>query len=209
MVSRSGTCALVLLGPPAAATPLRWLFPGRPWVRWLAERRSELGAACLAYALVHAGTYLMGKGDVALVLREARQGWVLAGWAALGLFLAFAATTDDAAARALRRSWRRLHRSGLAHDWLDRVHRALARAHRVVYLGASLVVLHWLLSAFDPLTMQVQTVLRAEGYYDGPIDGIIGVRSRAAIEKLQSDRGIPVTGMISPELLDHLGIVPN
>ena len=85
----------------------------------------------------------------------------------------------------------------------------LKRWHRVVYVGAALVLVHWGLSAFEPLTMQVQTALHDYGYYDGPIDGIIGPMSRAALERFQKDHGIEVTGTITGEVLDVVGIVPN
>ncbi len=70
-------------------------------------------------------------------------------------------------------------------------------------------MLHWAFSAFDPLTVQVQTALRAYGYYNGPIDGIIGPQSREALTWLQRDHGLTVTGGITQEVLDLVGIVPN
>ena len=208
-VSRSGIWSAVLLVPTTAVTPLRLVFRPRPWLLWLAERRGDLGLASFSYAAAHAAAYVIGKNDLGLILREAGQSWLLAGWAALAIFLTFAASTEDAAVRLLRRSWRWLHRFDSASAVLVMVHRALKRWHRVVYLGAALVFVHWALSAFDPLTLRVQTALQAHGYYGGPMDGIIGARSQDALEQFQHDFGLPVTGTITPEVLDVLGIVPN
>jgi sulfoxide reductase heme-binding subunit YedZ len=208
-VRRSGIFGAVLLIPTTAVTPLRLLFGPRPWTLWLGERRGDLGLASFTYAGTHAVAYVIGKNDLGLILREAGQGWLLAGWAALAIFLTFAATTDDSAVRLLRRSWRWLHRSDYASAALGVVHRALKRWHRVVYFGAALVFVHWALSAFDPLTLRVQTALKIYGYYSGPMDGIIGQRSQDALGQFQQDFGLPVTRTITPEVLDVLGIVPN
>lgn len=208
-VRQSGIWGAVLLIPRTAVTPLRLLFGPKTWTLWLAERRGDLGLAAFTYAVTHAVAYVIGKNDLGLILREAGQGWLLAGWAALAIFLTFAATTEDAAVRLLRRSWRRLHRSDYASAALGVVHRALKRWHRVVYFGAALVFVHWALSAFDPLTLRVQTALKIYGYYSGPMDGIIGKGSQDALERFQQDFGLPVTRTITPEVLDVLGIVPN
>ncbi|CDX58008.1 hypothetical protein MPL3365_290045 [Mesorhizobium plurifarium] len=58
------------------------------------------------------------------------------------IFIALAATSNDFAVRTLRRNWKRLH--------------------RVVYLAALLLFVHWVLSAFDPLAAYLHlTVLLA------------------------------------------------
>jgi sulfoxide reductase heme-binding subunit YedZ len=209
VVARTGLWAALLLIPTTAITPLRLLFSQRTWLAWLIEHRVDLGAAAFAYSAAHAAVYVIGRNDLGLVLMEARQVWLLAGWVALLIFVAFAATTDDAAVRLLRRSLRWLHGFDRASAALTVAHRALKRFHRVVYLGAALVFVHWLLSAFDPLTVQVQAALHAHGYYVGPIDGIIGPKSRLALQRFQQRFDLPVTGTITPEVLDRLGIVPN
>jgi hypothetical protein len=152
---------------------------------------------------------VIGRGDLGHVLRESAQPWLLAGWAALGIFVLFAATNEDAAVRLLRRSWRGLHRWGRADAALAVAHRALRKWHRIVYLGAALVFVHWALSAFDPLIERVQAALHAYGHYHGPIDGIIGPESTLALQQFQTRHGLPVTGTITPEVLAKLGIVPN
>ena len=42
----------------------------------------------------------------------------------------------------------------------------------------------------------LQTDLQAAGYYKGPIDGIYGPQTVAAVEQLQTDSGLPVTGLV-------------
>ena len=42
----------------------------------------------------------------------------------------------------------------------------------------------------------LQADLQAAGYYKGPIDGIYGPQTVAAVEQLQTDNGLPVTGLV-------------
>lgn len=65
-----------------------------------------------------------------------------------------------------------------------------------------------LLSAesFTDTAKRVQRGLKAYGYYDGVIDGIIGKGSRAALKAFQKDYSLKVTGTITPEVLKALGI---
>ncbi|MGR3662472.1 MAG: peptidoglycan-binding protein [Paracoccaceae bacterium] len=58
-------------------------------------------------------------------------------------------------------------------------------------------------------TMEVQAALLALGYYNGAIDGIIGSGSRSALSRFQADYGLKVTGTITPEVLDAMGITAN
>jgi peptidoglycan hydrolase-like protein with peptidoglycan-binding domain len=50
----------------------------------------------------------------------------------------------------------------------------------------------------------IQGELAAHGYRPGPIDGVMGSQTRLAIEAYQGDAGLPVTGVATKELLDHL-----
>jgi hypothetical protein len=54
------------------------------------------------------------------------------------------------------------------------------------------------------LANAVQTELARRGYYDGPIDGLMGSGSREAIRAFQRAQGLPVTGVIDPVLLKAL-----
>lgn len=53
----------------------------------------------------------------------------------------------------------------------------------------------------------IQEELAAHRYDPGPADGILGPRTRMAIRTYQRDAALPVTGVASKELLDHLKFV--
>ncbi|MCP4329585.1 MAG: peptidoglycan-binding protein [Alphaproteobacteria bacterium] len=53
----------------------------------------------------------------------------------------------------------------------------------------------------------IQEELAAHGYQPGPADGVMGSQTVAAIRAYQSDAGLPVTGVASKELLDHMKFV--
>jgi hypothetical protein len=55
----------------------------------------------------------------------------------------------------------------------------------------------------------VQAELARQGYYDGPLDGVIGNESRRAIREYQRDHGLRVTGEITPELLASMKLRPR
>jgi hypothetical protein len=59
---------------------------------------------------------------------------------------------------------------------------------------------------WNNLAVSVQSELARRGYYQGPVDGVIGSDSRQAIQAFQSAQGLPVTGRIDPKLLKALGI---
>jgi peptidoglycan hydrolase-like protein with peptidoglycan-binding domain len=50
----------------------------------------------------------------------------------------------------------------------------------------------------------IQEELRQHGYRPGPADGVVGSRTRAAIRAYERDAKLPVTGMASKEILDHM-----
>jgi peptidoglycan hydrolase-like protein with peptidoglycan-binding domain len=56
-------------------------------------------------------------------------------------------------------------------------------------------------------TTAVQQELTRRGYRPGPIDGVLGPQTRAAIRKYQRQHGLPVTGEVSLELLNHLRLI--
>lgn len=56
------------------------------------------------------------------------------------------------------------------------------------------------------VSVAVQTALSQQGYYRGPIDGVVGPGTRAAIAAYQRDNGLPVTGTITPGVLNDLGV---
>ena len=56
------------------------------------------------------------------------------------------------------------------------------------------------------VSMQVQAALTQQGYYQGPVDGVVGPGTRAAIAAYQRDNGLRVTGTITGGLLNDLGV---
>jgi His-Xaa-Ser repeat protein HxsA len=54
--------------------------------------------------------------------------------------------------------------------------------------------------------MRVQLALRAYGYYSGSIDGIVGPETKTALMSMQKDYKLPVTGTITPEVIDALHV---
>lgn len=146
-IGDSGDWAAWLLLLTLAVTPIRLAFRKRKWAVWLMRRRRDLGVASFGYAAFHTGIYLWKKASLSAVLAEASEAYLLAGWLAFALFVPLAVTSNDIATRALKRSWKTLH--------------------RLVYPAAVLVFLHWVLSAFDPTTAWIHV---------GILVGIEGVR---------------------------------
>jgi len=52
--------------------------------------------------------------------------------------------------------------------------------------------------------MEVQQGLAGMGYDPGPVDGVIGSRTRTAIRAFQADAGLPVDGQVSDQLIAAL-----
>jgi hypothetical protein len=59
----------------------------------------------------------------------------------------------------------------------------------------------------DQVTVNVQQQLAAAGYYDGPIDGVLGPMTREAIANYQADNGLAITSAIDEPTLATLGLV--
>lgn len=129
VIHASGDWSARLLIVTMAVTPIRMLFPGASFSRWLMERRRDLGVATFGYALLHTLVYLQRKADIGLIVTEGAEPGLWTGWLALFVFALLAITSNDASVRALRLWWKKLH--GL------------------VYVGAVLTFAHWLLTAFD------------------------------------------------------------
>jgi hypothetical protein len=59
----------------------------------------------------------------------------------------------------------------------------------------------------DQVTINVQQQLASAGYYDGPIDGILGPMTREAVAAFQADNSLAVTSAIDEATLATLGLV--
>ena len=124
-----------------AVTPLRLVFKRSGLTLWLMRRRREIGVASFGYAALHTAIYLVRKGSPEYVLAEFTTPYMLAGWAALALFVPLALTSNDVSVRLMKRGWKRLH--------------------RLVYPAAVLTFLHWVWSAFDPTTAWIHVGILA------------------------------------------------
>lgn len=140
-IGDSGDWAGWLLMLTLAVTPLRLLFRGRKWTNWLMRRRRDIAVASFSYAAGHTVIYLADKASLEIVLAELGLPELLTGWLALALFVPLAATSNNVSVRALKRSWKRLH--------------------RLVYPAAILTFLHWVLTAYDPTTAYIHAGILA------------------------------------------------
>lgn len=57
---------------------------------------------------------------------------------------------------------------------------------------------------YDPVVESVQRELLAAGYYKGTVDGVIGRKTRQAIEDYQRSVGIDVDGKPTSDLAEHI-----
>lgn len=141
IIGDTGEWAAWLLMLTLAVTPIRLMFRRQSWAQWLMRRRRDLGVASFAYAAGHTIIYLIRKGSLDIMLAELSTPYILVGWLALALFVPLAVTSNDIATRALKQSWKRLH--------------------RLVYPAAILVFLHWVLLAYDPATAYTHIAILA------------------------------------------------
>jgi hypothetical protein len=58
----------------------------------------------------------------------------------------------------------------------------------------------------DPTVQASQMELSQLGYYNGPVDGIFGPATRDAVAKYQIANQLDVTGSLSPDTLQSLGL---
>jgi sulfoxide reductase heme-binding subunit YedZ len=109
-VTRSlGTWTLTLLLITLAITPLRRLAG---WTKLMKLRRM-IGLFTFFYGVLHLTAYLWFDQffDWGEILKDiAKRPFITAGMAAFALLTPLAATSTDAAMRALKRNWQRLHR---------------------------------------------------------------------------------------------------
>lgn len=106
------------------ATPLRLLFGAKSWTMWLVKNRRYFGVAAFVYSLYHTVLYVVDMGSLQSMLDEFFKLGIWTGWIAFFIFIPLAATSNDAAVRALRQKWKPLQR------W--------------VYPAAVLTLLHWM-----------------------------------------------------------------
>jgi len=105
-------------------TPLRMLFPGNKFWRWMMRRRRYFGLAAFAYAALHTVLYVIDMGNLNAILVDALQLGIWTGWAAMFIFIPLAVTSNDYATRRLGPIWKSLQ--------------------QFVYAAAFGTILHWI-----------------------------------------------------------------
>jgi Putative peptidoglycan binding domain len=58
----------------------------------------------------------------------------------------------------------------------------------------------------DQVVVNVQSQLARDGYYNGPVDGVLGPMTRQAIAAFQADNGLAITSTVDEPTLDTLGL---
>jgi sulfoxide reductase heme-binding subunit YedZ len=106
-------------------TPLRQMWPQARPIRFLARHRRAIGVAAFLYALAHTVAYVLDMGNVADMVAELGAPAIWTGWAALLILVPLGLTSNDAAMRVLRSSWKRLQRLAYPAAILTLVHWAL------------------------------------------------------------------------------------
>jgi peptidoglycan hydrolase-like protein with peptidoglycan-binding domain len=56
---------------------------------------------------------------------------------------------------------------------------------------------------------KVQETLRTKGYYEGKVDGVFGLRTRASIRAYQKAENLPITGQVDTRTAAGLGVRPE
>ena len=141
VIHESGIWSVRLLILTMAVTPLRVAFGNVRWTGWLLRQRRAFGVATFAYALLHTVVYVARKVDIGLMIEEAMEPDLAIGWMGFAVFAVLALTSNDASVRLLRRKWKPVH--------------------RLVYVGALLMLAHWYLAAFDPALAYVYFAILA------------------------------------------------
>jgi N-acetylmuramoyl-L-alanine amidase len=56
---------------------------------------------------------------------------------------------------------------------------------------------------------QIQEALQDNGQYEGKVDGVFGLRTRASIREFQKAENLPVTGQLDVQTASKLGVKPE
>ena len=119
----SGEFAARLMIISMIATPLTMLLKGWRGPRWLKKYRRYIGVAAFCYATLHLIGYVLKAGSLDKIIDQLPKLHIWTGWIAFLIFLPLAATSFDAAIRALGPRWKSVQR------W--------------VYMAAVLTLVHW------------------------------------------------------------------
>lgn len=105
-------------------TPLRMMFPGSEFLRWMMKRRRYFGVAAFFYAAFHTLLYIVDMGSLRAILGEFLALGIWTGWLAMVIFVPLAVTSTDGFVRGMGPAWKTLQRT--------------------VYIAAAATLLHWI-----------------------------------------------------------------
>lgn len=127
-------------------TPMRMLFPGSGFWRWMMKRRRYFGVAAFAYAAFHTVLYIIDLGTLRAVLGEFFLFGIWTGWLAMFIFMPLAVTSNDYYVRRMGPRWKTLQR------W--------------VYPAAVATLLHWMFvhNDFGPALVHFVPLAALETY---------------------------------------------
>ena len=127
-------------------TPMRMLFPGSRFWRWMMQRRRYFGVAAFGYAAFHTVLYIIDMGSLRAILGEAFVLGIWTGWLAMFVFIPLAVTSNDMSVRRMGRYWKPLQ--------------------RFVYLAAVATLLHWIFvhNNFGPALVHFVPLACLEAY---------------------------------------------
>ena len=146
LMHESGEMAARLLIAALLISPLKLIFPNNRFVQWLARQRRAFGVAAFSFASLHLLIYVLFKSFPAM-LNDFNEARIWAGWLAFIIFVPLAATSSNWAVQKLGgKAWQKLH--------------------RLVYIAAVAVAIHWLLenNGLQPALVHFTPLVVLEAY---------------------------------------------
>jgi sulfoxide reductase heme-binding subunit YedZ len=127
LLHHTGFVACILLASVLSLAPLRVLFPHSRLVLALNRHRRLIGVSAFFYALIHLGFQFIHEGGWPDFFHDIRKPFLLSGLIALAILALLAATSFNAAVRALGgKRWKNLHRLAYLAAALAAYHQAAA-----------------------------------------------------------------------------------
>jgi hypothetical protein len=86
------------------------------------------------------------------------------------------------------------------------------REARLRQANQDLLLEQWMRTRVSPAPMSRAEVRRAQellaelGFDPGPIDGLVGPRTRTAVQGFEAAQGLPVSGEVTPALIDRMAL---
>jgi len=125
MMHGTGEMAARLVVIALMISPLKLILPNSRFIQWLARQRRTFGVAAFSFASLHLLSYLLFK-SFPSILNDFNEVRIWAGWLAFIIFIPLAVTSNNFSVSKLGgRAWQKLH--------------------RLVYIAAIAVAIHWLL----------------------------------------------------------------